>query len=274
VTTTRELYPPGVPCFVDATQPDTAAATDFYGAVLGWKFTQQHESYFAARLPAGEVAAIGGGDTPRWNTYVAVDDAEAALERVQEAGGSVTIPVHPLPGVGRMAELTDPAGAVLRVWEAEGFAGSQVVNEPGAWNWSNLHARDVEGAEHFYGAVFGWKVREVELAPGLNGRMITVPGYGEHLEQLDPGVHERHAGAGAPEGFTDAIGWIEPLENGAAAHWHVTFSAADADATVARAAERGAEVLVPPFDAGPVRMATLRDPQGAVFSVSTYTPPA
>ena len=52
----------------------------------------------------------------------------------------------------------------------------------------------------------------------------------------------------------------------------MTFSAADTDAVVARAAELGGEVLHAPFDAGPVRMATLRDPQGAAFSVNTYAP--
>jgi hypothetical protein len=31
--------------------------------------------------------------------------------------------------------------------------------------------------------------------------------------------------------------------------------------------------VVEPFDAPPVRTAVLADPQGAVFSVSKYTPP-
>jgi hypothetical protein len=31
-------------------------------------------------------------------------------------------------------------------------------------------------------------------------------------------------------------------------------------------------VLAAPFDAGPTRIAVLRDPQGATFSISTYAP--
>lgn len=42
----------------------------------------------------------------------------------------------------------------------------------------------------------------------------------------------------------------------------------------ARAAELGGTVTVPPFDAGPTRVAVLADPQGAVFSVSKFDPDA
>jgi predicted enzyme related to lactoylglutathione lyase len=55
-------------------------------------------------------------------------------------------------------------------------------------------------------------------------------------------------------------------------HWSVTFSVDDPDAIAARAAELGRRVIAPPFDAGPVRIALLADPQGAVFTVSRYQP--
>ena len=52
---------------------------------------------------------------------------------------------------------------------------------------------------------------------------------------------------GAPDGFSDAVGWMQPpaREDGAA-RWVVTFSVADADATAARAKELGGTVLVEP----------------------------
>ena len=272
MATIRESYPPGTPCFVDTMQPDVAAAQDFYGAIFGWEFDERGPGYFVARVPDGDVAGMGPGDAARWNTYVSVDDIEAGTARAEAAGGTTALAPQAFGDVGRFAYVTDPAGALIGLWQPLGYAGSQVVNAPGSWNWSNLHADDVETAMGFYGPVFGWEARAVELAPGVSGTMLMLPAYGDHLELRDPGVRERHAGAGAPEGFTDAIGWIEPLADGAAPHWHVTLSAADTDATVARAAELGGEVLVPPFDARPVRMATLRDPQGAAFSVNTYAP--
>jgi predicted enzyme related to lactoylglutathione lyase len=56
-------------------------------------------------------------------------------------------------------------------------------------------------------------------------------------------------------------------------HWAVTFAVDGTDEAAARAAELGGMAVVAPFDAGPARVAVLRDPQGAMFSVSTYTPP-
>jgi hypothetical protein len=48
---------------------------------------------------------------------------------------------------------------------------------------------------------------------------------------------------------------------------------ADADAIAERATELGGTVLVPPMDAPWVRMTVIRDPQGAVFTASRFTPP-
>jgi predicted enzyme related to lactoylglutathione lyase len=104
--------------------------------------------------------------------------------------------------------------------------------------------------------------------------MIRRPGYGDHLAAtIDPDIRERQERDGAPPGFEDAIGWLLALEQGEAPNWAVTFAADDTDAVAARAAESGGEVLVGPVDFPMVRVATIRDPQGAVFSVNTFTPP-
>src|SRR2546423_230768 len=34
----RDGYPPGVPCWVDTTQPDPQAAVAFYSGLFGWDF--------------------------------------------------------------------------------------------------------------------------------------------------------------------------------------------------------------------------------------------
>ncbi len=52
----------------------------------------------------------------------------------------------------------------------------------------------------------------------------------------------------------------------------MTFAVDDTDAVAERAVELGATVLSPPTDAGVVRVATIRDPQGAVFTASRYDP--
>lgn len=59
----------------------------------------------------------------------------------------------------------------------------------------------------------------------------------------------------------------------AAPHWHLTFAVEDTDATAARAAELGGEVVAAPTDLPWVRLAVLRDPQGAAFTISKFQPP-
>jgi predicted enzyme related to lactoylglutathione lyase len=58
MTSTREHYPAGVPCFVDTTQPDVEAAKAFYGVVFGWEFDARGPGYFrvSSRL-VGEASA-------------------------------------------------------------------------------------------------------------------------------------------------------------------------------------------------------------------------
>ena len=57
-----------------------------------------------------------------------------------------------------------------------------------------------------------------------------------------------------------------------APHWHVTFTVHDRDATAAAAEQLGGSVLNR-GDTEWTRDALLRDPQGAVFTVSQFTPP-
>ena len=107
--------------------------------------------------------------------------------------------------------------------------------------------------------------------------MWRVPGYGEHLETIEPGLRSRQEGAGAPPGFADAIGWLLPMTsdqfpNDVGSHWSVTFAVDDTDAAADHAANLGGEILQPPYDVGDARVAVVRDPQGATFTVSKYDP--
>ncbi|HEY6526864.1 MAG TPA: VOC family protein, partial [Solirubrobacteraceae bacterium] len=103
--------------------------------------------------------------------------------------------------------------------------------------------------------------------------MVRRPGYGDHLEAtVDPTIRERQAGMVAPPGFEDAIAWVAPLEPDLAPHWHVAFAVADRDAAAAQARRLGAEV-VSTEDSQWTRTALIRDPQGAVFTASQFTPP-
>jgi predicted enzyme related to lactoylglutathione lyase len=203
---------------------------------------------------------------------VAVDSADDAAAKVRAAGGTVVSEPFDVFDAGRMAAFADPEGARFCVWQAGRTTGSEVVNVPGSWNFSELRTSDLDAAQRFYGAVFGWEFDQVDFGAGPTS-MVRMPGYGDYLESIDPGVRRRHQEGGAPPGFTDAVGWFQPLEDDAP-HWNVTFSVADADATAARARALGAEVLLEPTDIPWSRMAVVRDPQDARFTISQFKPPA
>ena len=276
----HDRYIPGVPCWIDTTQPDPEAAIAFYGDLFGWQFEDimppgSPVRYSIARIRGGDVAAVGSQteSAPQaavWNTYVRVADADETAAKVRAAGGSVLVEPADAGEAGRKAVCADPAGASFAVWQAGQHPGAAIVNEHASLNFNNLHTRDLDGARAFYGSVFGW-----ELLGVGDGSMWALPGYGDFLERRNPGMRENMAKMGAPERFEDVVASAARIaddEPDVSPHWGVTFGVDDADAIATRAAELGGRVIVAPFDAPWVRMTVIADPQGATFTASKFVP--
>jgi uncharacterized protein len=298
----RDGYIPGVPCWVDTSQPDAEAAVSFYGGLFGWEFEDvmapsSEGKHFIARHEArgssifdtsgvrrrGDVAAVRSipeAAPPRamWNTYFWVDSADAAAAKVRDAGGGVVVEPFDFIDACRVAVFTDPEGAAFCVWQAKEHKGAQLVNDPGSLVFNGLNTRDLERARSFYGSVFGWQTGAI----GGGAEGWTLPGYGDWLErEHHPDLRRQMAEAGAPEGFEDVVASIISIADDqpdTPAHWSVTFAVDDADATAAKATELGAKVIVPPFDAPwststyTIRITVIGDPQGATFSASRFVP--
>jgi len=276
----RDGYLPGVPCWVDTSQPDPEAAVAFYTGLFGWDFADvmppdSPGRYFIARLRGGDVAAVGsqpegGPPTAVWNTYIWVESADETASKVQRAGGRVITDPFDVSDAGRMAVCTDPEGAAFCLWQANKHRGAQIVNEPGSLNFNTLNTRDLDGARAFYGSLFGWETL------GLGGAaMWRLTGYGDFLASSDPELRKRMSESSAPTGFEDVVATLNPIADdqpAVPAHWSVTFAVEDADATADRAAALGGQVIVPPFDAPWVRMTVIADPQGATFTASKFVP--
>jgi uncharacterized protein len=296
----RDGYIPGVPCWVEASEPDPRAALDFYGGLFGWEFDDLMPSssegrYFIARgeargssifdlsgeKHAGDVAAVrsipkAASPTAMWNTYFWVDSSDEAASKVHDAGGGVVAEPFDFLDACRMAVFTDPEGAAFGVWEAKEYKGARLVNDPGALVFNSLNTRDLEGARSFYGSVFGWQTGDI----GGGAEGWTLPGYGDWLERdHHPDLRRQMAEAGAPDGFEDVVASIIPIADDqpdTPPHWSVTFASADADATAAKAIDLGGKVIVPPFDAPwstatyTIRVTVLADPQGATFAASKF----
>lgn len=277
----RDGYIPGVPCWVDTSQPDPAAAASFYSGLFGWECESvmpedSPGTYFMARLRGEDVAGIGSipegaPSMASWNTYVWVESADETASKVTAAGGAVITAPFDVLDAGRMAVFSDPEGAVFCVWQAKTQRGSQLVNEHGTVNFNDLNTRDPEGAAAFYGAVFGWE--KLDMDGGFS--MWTLPGYADHLEKSDPEIRKRNAELGAPEGFADVVASIAPIPDDqpdTPAHWGITFAVDEADEIAAKATELGGKVVVPPMDLPWVRMTVVADPQGAMFTASKFVP--
>ncbi|MFD0360658.1 VOC family protein [Nocardia sp. GCM10030253] len=273
-------YPAGVTSWIDVEQHDVAAAQAFYAGLFGWRFVAATPPgapfrYVIAQLDGKDVAGIGGPAdattaepaASAWNTYVAVDDAQATADLVANSGGRILAPPTAAGEGGISVACADPSGVEFRLWQAKRRQGAQITNAPGAWNFSDLHSTDPAASSSFYAKVFGWAIADLGFAT-----MIRRPGYGDHLAAtVDPDIHERQSADMVPPGFADAIGWLAPTQESETPHWHVTFTVADRDETVAAAARLGATVLAT-TDSEWTRDALIRDPQGAEFSTSQFTP--
>jgi uncharacterized protein len=104
---------------------DPKAATAFYGALFGWKTEDMDMgtgAYHVQKIGPESVAGIMGmppdvppGMPPVWGSYVTVTNVDDTVAQAQKLGGKLVMPVMQVPGVGRMAVIADPQGAVLSV---------------------------------------------------------------------------------------------------------------------------------------------------------------
>jgi predicted enzyme related to lactoylglutathione lyase len=112
---------PGCPIWHELTSPDLPTATRFYTDVLGveWEaMPMETGDDYTCLMVKGR--AVGGafpppmeGIPPHWEVYLNVADADATAERAAELGGQVLQAPWDVPGVGRLAILKDPQGAVF-----------------------------------------------------------------------------------------------------------------------------------------------------------------
>jgi hypothetical protein len=100
---------------------DVEKAKKFYGDVIGWSFESMQSpmgTYWVAKM--GD-KAVGGmfplvspqfdGVPEAWMSYLAVDDVDTRVKKATAVGAKLMRPIFDIPGVGRIAILTEPGGA-------------------------------------------------------------------------------------------------------------------------------------------------------------------
>ena len=235
----------------DLNTRDTAKAAAFYGELFGWQIRsremdgRKHEFFYMGEEGLGCLIQQQAKDPmpAHWCAYVQVDDLDAAVKRVERAGGKAPVPRMPITDKDAFAILEDPLGATFAAY----FTSHQLPPDypkqgPGLFCWEELLTTDPKRMLAFYGEVFGWTHETVPMPIGPYHILKTGGASLGGVMQLPPG-------AGKP-------------------HWLSYVAVADVDKTAAKAGKLKAQQYVPPTDIpGIGRFSVHADPQGAVFAL-------
>jgi predicted enzyme related to lactoylglutathione lyase len=109
-------------------------AMTFYSQCFGWQLQDMPAMQYviAQTVDVGEnqmpkePGAINGGlfqrpkEAPSPTLYIGVASVDAAIKKVQSAGGKVVTPKTPIPGMGAYGRVSDTEGNVIGLFEGAG----------------------------------------------------------------------------------------------------------------------------------------------------------
>ncbi len=163
-------HSPGTFCWADLATTDAGAAKSFYTQVFGWTahdmpagpagvytmLSKNGKNVCALYLMSEEMREQ---QVPaHWLCYATIENADAAVAKVKELGGTVHQEPFDVMDAGRMAVVQDPTGAIFAFWEPKQHIGAEIINEPDSLCWFELQTKDVAAAEKFYTQLFGWSI--------------------------------------------------------------------------------------------------------------------
>jgi uncharacterized protein len=237
---------------------DVAAASAFYGAVVGWSAKDASTSELAYTVLAAGAVPVSGlmdlpeegrrlGATPRWIGYVAVDDIGATAKQISRRGGAVLLPPTD-SNIGRVSVVADPQNATFALVSGLTFGERQPdgLDELGRVGWHELLAEDRNMVFDFYGGLFGWQKAEGE------------PGQAD-LYQLFSAAGQTIGGM-----LTKQPSVQQPC-------WLYYFNVDDIDEAARRVNAGGGRVLQGPIELSEgCWIARCVDPQGALFALQGF----
>lgn len=105
-------------------EPDRAGA--FYRTVFGWNVAKWGPiDYWTMATGAAPGPGAEGALTPRGEAsegvvvYVGVDDIDDAMDRIQDAGGTVLTDKMPIPTMGWAGRFRDTEGNIIGLFQAD-----------------------------------------------------------------------------------------------------------------------------------------------------------
>lgn len=247
--------PHGTPIWYELGAVDPDAAKRFYEAVAAWTIEARPAGEMDYRMitvtGADNVGGLARFDPaqaptaamkPGWRVYLGVDDVDATVASITEAGGAVHLGPFDLDGVGRMAFVADPQGNPFYVMRGASDDSSTAFGRAalGKCSWHELTTSDAVAGNAFYAAVFGWSYpRKMEM-PGEMGDYTFIDCAGQEL-----GATMKASMPGQPTG------------------WHFYFRVADIDAAAEAVKATGGTVHMGPMEVpGGERVIMASDPAG------------
>ena len=234
---------------------DVAAASAFYGKVVGWGAKDASTPRLAYTLLTAGNVPVGGlmdlpeegrrlGATPRWVGYVAVNDMDATATQIRRRGGTVLLPPTD-SNIGRVSVVADPQKATFALVSGPTYGHRQPggLDEPGHVGWHELLAEDRNKIFDFYGELFGWQKANGETDPADLYQSFSASGQtiGGMLTKL-PGVPQPS--------------------------WLYYFNVDDIDTAARRVNDSGGRILQGPIElTDGCWIARCADPQGALFAL-------
>lgn len=237
----------------DHNSNDPAKAKSFYTELLGWELEKFDGAGMDYDMIKADGAMHGGfgeaseGSPTHWLGHVAVEDADETAEKVKAGGGTIYYGPADIPEVGKFVVFADPQGAVLSAFASASPSDGSMGQ--GVFAWNELATTDVDAAKTFYGDLFGWTPKDMDMGGGMTYTIFERPGD--------------EAGAAGCMPLTEDM-----KKHGVPPNWLVYIGTEDVDASTDKAKELGATVHMPPTDIeGVGRFSVLQDPTGAAFAL-------
>ena len=234
---------------------DVAAASAFYGKVVGWGAKDASTPELAYTVVSAGKVPVGGlmelpeegrrlGATPRWLGYLAVDGIDATASQIARRGGAVLLPPTD-SNIGRVSVVADPQKATFALVDGLTYGSRQpgALDELGHVGWHELLAQDRNTVFDFYGELFGWQKDAADADPSDFYHLFSAAG------QAIGGMLTKLASVPQP-------------------CWLYYFNVDDISAAAERVNAGGGRMLQGPIELSDnCWIARCVDPQGALFAL-------
>ncbi len=150
---------------------DPEKAQRFYTDLFGWGVQEMdmdagpYTAFTVGDRPVGGFLPAQEGQTG-WLSYLSVGDVDKAVTATEKRGGQVLKPAFDVPGVGRVAVVSEPSGAVFALFTGTGDDPADGPQGAGDIHWNELWTADPSRAAAFFQDAYGFEGETMPMPAG------------------------------------------------------------------------------------------------------------